>query len=104
MTAKINEDGQLISKPKLLFTTLRKVRLDVFRDVVTSDDISRILLYKDQRQADQIQFTNWVYNDSLQLLHKAEKETIKKDMIRFLIIFQLTTKVIGFTRDKRPDP
>lgn len=104
MAAKINEDGKLISKPKLLFTTPGRVGIDVFMDVVTSEDKSKILLYKDQRQADQIQFTNWIYDDSLQLLHKAQNVTYYKKHEEFFNNFSVNNEGDWiFTREKRPD-
>ncbi len=104
MTAKLNEDAKLIGKPRLLFTTPERVGIDVFMDIVASEDKSKILIYKDQRQVDQIQFTNWVYNDSLQLLHKAENITYYKKHEEFFNNFSVNNEGDWiFTREKRPN-
>ncbi len=104
MTAKINENAKLISKPRLLFSTPERVGIDVFMDIVPSEDKSKILIYKDQRQLDQIQFTNWIYNDSMQLLHKAENVTYYKKHEEFFNNFSVNNEGDWiFTREKRPD-
>jgi len=104
MAAKLNEDAKLIGKPTLLFTTPERVGIDVFMDIVASEDKSKILIYKDQRQVDQIQFTDWVYNDSMQLLHKAENITYYKKHEEFFNNFSVNNEGDWiFTREKRPD-
>jgi hypothetical protein len=75
MAAKINGNGEVVGEPKVLDTTQVKVGATAFINVLCSNDKSKILIYKDHRQIDKVDFTNLVFNSHMELLHKASNET-----------------------------
>lgn len=80
MAVKINGDGKLLTDPVQLDTT----SISFFADnkiysTVSSEDKSKIIIYKIQRKNERFNFTTLLFNDSLQLLHKSRIETSYED-------------------------
>ena len=76
MAAAIDGNGKLLKTPFELDTT----QISFFADnkiysTISSEDKSKILIYKIQKKNDKFNFTTLLLNDSLELLHKSRIET-----------------------------
>ncbi|MDP4285090.1 MAG: hypothetical protein Q8891_11750 [Bacteroidota bacterium] len=72
MAVKINSEGKLLTDPMELDTT----SLSFFSDnkiysTISSEDKSKIMIYKIQKKNDRYNFTTLLFDGSLQLLHKS---------------------------------
>ncbi len=103
MAVKINGDGKLLTDPVELDTT----SIPFFADnkiysTISSEDKSRIMIYKIQKKNDRFNFTTLLFNDSLQLMHKSRIETSfedKKDIFSDFFVDNASNFV--FTRGNR---
>jgi hypothetical protein len=103
MAVKINSDGKLLTDPVELDTT----SLNFFADnkiysTISSEDKSKIMIYKIQKKNDKFNFTTLLFDDKLELLHKSRIETSfedKKDI--FSDFFVDNTGNFVFTRGNR---
>jgi len=75
VAAKINADGEVVGEPKVLDTTHVSVGATFFFNILTSNDKSKILIYKDHRQLDRVDLSNLVFNSDMQLIHHSENVT-----------------------------
>jgi hypothetical protein len=103
MAVKINGDGKLLTDPIELDTT----SINFFADnkiysTISSEDKSKIMIYKIQKKNDKYNFTTLLFNDSLQLLNKTRIETSfedKKDIFSDFFVDNMGNFV--FTRGNR---
>ncbi len=80
MAVKINADGKLLTDPVELDTThINFFASNKIYSTVSSEDKSKIMIYKIQRKNGKFNFTTLLFNDSLQLLHKSRIETFFDD-------------------------
>ncbi len=76
MAAKIDGQGNLLKKPFELDTTFISFFADnKIYSTINSENKSRIMIYKIQKKNDKFNFTTLLFDDSLQLIHKARIAT-----------------------------
>ncbi len=73
MSAAIDENGKMIKAPFQLDTTHIKFTADFkLYHITSSEDKSKILIYKIHNENDLLDFTTSLFNDSLRLIHKSQ--------------------------------
>lgn len=81
---KINSDGKLLTEPVQLDTThVNFFASNKIYSTISSEDKSKIMIYKIRRENGKFNFTTLLFNDSLQLQHKSQIPTNyddKKDL------------------------
>ena len=76
MAFKLNEEGKLLTEPVQLDTTHINFLADnKIYSASFSEDKSKIMIYKIQRQNGKYNFTTLLFNDSLQLMHESRIPT-----------------------------
>ncbi len=76
MAAKIDGNGKLMSDPVELDTTFISFFADnKIYSMSNSEDKSKIMIYKIQKKGEKLNFTTVLYNENLELLHKARIPT-----------------------------
>ncbi|MEP6926986.1 MAG: hypothetical protein ABI834_05080, partial [Ginsengibacter sp.] len=76
MAAAINGNGEILKQPFELDTTYISFFADnKIYSSISSEDKSKVMIYKIQKKNDKFNFTTLLFNDSLQLLHKSRIET-----------------------------
>lgn len=104
MAAKINGDGEVVGKPKVLDKSHVGVGATQFINVLRSKDKSKILIYKDHRQLDRVDFTNLVFNSDMQLIHRSENVTYYNRNEEIFDNFSVNNEGDWlFTREKHPN-
>lgn len=77
---KINGEGKLLTDPiELDTTTLSFFADNKIYSTISSEDKSRIMIFKIQKRNDKYNFTTLLFNDDLQLLHKSRIPTAFED-------------------------
>lgn len=102
---KINKEGKLLSDPIDVDTTM----INYFSDnkiytTISSEDKSKIMIFKIQKVKDLFNFTTLLLNDSLQLLHKSEIATSYESRKNVFSAFLVSNEGnFVFTKGDRPN-
>ncbi|MEO9210162.1 MAG: hypothetical protein ABI208_03640, partial [Ginsengibacter sp.] len=102
---KINKDGKLLTNPMDIDTTMINYSADnKIYTTISSEDKSKIMIFKIQKVKDLYNFTTLLFNDSLQLLHKSQIATTYESRKNIFSAFLLSNEGnFVFTRGDRPN-